>query len=215
MGMEPPMARPCRCPQCGTLLPSYRTDRQFFLSDAMILVAASAISFVILRSPLSRAFEREPGWAYWLAAVLCGLVSWTPALLLLRLRSPRPLLRLLTRQPGFAATLAGTSIIVLATFVIGLLALVRVSRRGAISGMTRFAPNMPKRLPDPYWWLGVVLHFGALVGPTILGAWLLLVVSGRRRAAKGWIDLLGRVLGILWIALFVINCCARFGHLRD
>jgi hypothetical protein len=181
----------------------------------MILVAASAVSFVILRSPMRGALQSEPGWTHYLAAALCGLVSWTPALLFLRLRNPRPPLRRLARQPGFAASLAGTSIIAIGGFAIGLLALVRVSRRGAIAGIARFGPRMPTRVPDPSWWLGVVLHFGAIVGAAIIGAWLLLAFSGRRRPAKGWIDPLGRVLGVLWIVLFVINCCARLSYLRD
>jgi hypothetical protein len=204
-----------RCPHCGTYLPSSRTDRRFSISDAMLLIAASAVSFVIVRAFVIGSLSREPGWSHYLAMVLGGLISWTPATLFLRLRRPRPTLRRLARQPGFAASLAGTSIIAIGGLAIAILALVRVVHRGAIAGIVLpIGARVPIPTPDPRWWLGVVLHFGALVGPAIIGAWLLLAISGRRRPAKGWIDPLGRILGILWIVLFVINCCARLAYLR-
>jgi hypothetical protein len=181
----------------------------------MILVAASAVAFVIVRPIISGVFYREPRWIRYLAVIISGLVVWTPTLLFLRLRSPRPPLRRLARQPGFAASLAGTSIIVLGALAVGLLALVRVSRRGAVGIRALLDTDFPIPVTDALWWVTVVLHFGAVVGPAIIGAWLLLAISGRRRPARGWIDPLGRVLGILWIVLFVVNCYARLSYLRD
>src|SRR5687768_4597770 len=80
--------------------------RRFTMMDAMILVAASAVAFVIVRpvvdGPLM--LRHEPGWARYLAGFVGGLVAWTPAVLFLRLRNPRPTIRRLSRRPGFAAS---------------------------------------------------------------------------------------------------------------
>jgi hypothetical protein len=171
----------------------------------MVLVAASAVAFVIVRPLVTGRLQDQPDWARYLAVVIGGLVAWTPTVLILRLRGPRLTLRRLSRQPGFAAGVGSTAIL-----AIGLLALVRVSRRGmAVRAGVRLPP------PDPSWWLGVVLHFGAVVGPAVIAAWLLLAFSGRRRPSRGWLDLLGRALGIAWIILFLVNCCARLSYLRD
>lgn len=199
-----------RCPCCGAVVLTPRGDRRFTLIDAMILVAASAVAFVIVRPIITGPLRDQPRWAGYLAAVMGVLVTWTPTVLALRLRRPRPRFRRLSRQPGFAAGLAGTSIVALGILAVGLLALVRVARRGmAVRAGMRLRP------PDPSWWLGVVLHFGAVVGPAVIGAWLLLTLSGRRRPSGGWLDLLGRGLGVAWIILFVINGCARLSYLRD
>lgn len=199
-----------RCPCCGAIVPPPRGDRRFTIIDAMILVAASAVAFVVVRPIINGRLQGQPWWASYLAAVMGFLVAWTPTVLILRSRRPRPPLRRLTRQPGFAAGLAGTSVVLLGALAIGLLALVRFARRGMA-----VRAGLPLRPPNSAWWLGVVLHFGAVVGPAVIGAWLLLAFSGRRRPSGGWLDLLGRALGTAWIILFVINCCARLAYLRD
>jgi hypothetical protein len=176
----------------------------------MILVAASAVALVLVRPLISGRLQDQPRWASYLAVVMGVLVTWTPTVLLLRLRRPRHALRRVSRQPGFAAGLAGTSVVALGALAIGLLALVREAR----SGMAARA-GLRLRPADSSWWLGVVLHFGSVVGPAVIGAWILLAFSGRRRPSGSWLDLLGRALGIAWIILFIINCCARLSYLRD
>ena len=198
-----------RCACCGAFLPS-RVDRRFTILDAMTLVAASALAFSLVRPLVLGGLRNEPSWAGYLAAVIGTLVTWTPAVLFLRLRRPRPALRRLSRQPGFAAGVAGTAILALGALATGLLALIRVSRQGV-----GVRAGLPPRPPEPGWWLGVVLHFGAVVGPAVLAAWLLLALSGRRRSATGWLDPLGRAIGVAWIILFVINCCARLAYLQN
>jgi hypothetical protein len=184
-------------------------ERKFTIVDAMILVAASAVAFVIVRPVITSGLQRAPRWAIYLAAAMAWLITWTPTVLLLRLRRPRPPLRRLGRQPGFAAAVAASSILTLTAFAIALLALVRLARRGALLGVGRPVPK-----PTPGWWMSVVLEMGVAVGPAVLGAWLLLALSGRRRPARGWLDALGRVLGAAWIVLFVIHCVARLSWLK-
>ena len=201
--------RKAHCPCCGSQLPS-RLERRFTILDAMILVVASALAFTLLRSFVFRTLPGLSNGQGLLAVVMGGLVTWTPTLLWLRLRRPRPTLRRLARQPGFAASIAGTAVLALGTVTIGLLALIRLSMQGP----TQSAGVAP-RPPDPTWWLGVVLHFGPVVGPAVIAAWFVLAVSGRRRPARGWLDPLGRTIGVAWIILFVINCCARLAYLKD
>lgn len=205
-----------RCPCCGAAIHSAAHERPFKIVDAMILVASSALAFLILRPMMSETVLGRPGWPRYLAVTVALLVSLTPTTLYLRLRQPRPRLTRLARQPGFAASLAGTAVLLLGALAIGLLALVRLARQGRASRIAGMIPNPRTTYPqDPAWWLGVVLHFGAVVGPAVMGAWLLLAFSGRRRPAKGWLDPLGRIIGTAWIILFIINCCARLAYLKN
>lgn len=211
-------ARDSRCPCCGGVLPSRGGGRRFTLFDAMVLVAASAVAFVIVRPLFVGPLQPYSGWTRYVAFAIGGLVTWTPTALALRLRRPRPALRRLSRQPGFAAGVAATAVLMLGLLTVGLLALVRVARQGMAARMGRGGgplPGVMGRTPDPSWWLGVVLHFGVLVGPAVIGAWLLLAVSGRRRPTRDWLDLLGRALGTLWIVVFVVNAAMRLSYLKD
>ena len=197
-----------RCPCCGKVVSSPRGDRRFAIIDAMILIAASAVAFVLVRPLIFGTLQTQPPWARYLVAAVGVLVTWTPTVFVLRLRRPRPTLHRLSRQPGFAAGLAGTAILFLGALTIGVLALIRESRGGIA-----VRPGVRLPSPDPAWWSGVVIHFGTVVGPAIIGVWLLLALSGRRRPTLSWLDLLGRAMGTAWIVLFVINCGFRLSYL--
>lgn len=43
-----------------------------------------------------------------------------------------------------------------------------------------------------------------IVGAAVLGAWSLMAASGRWKTQPSWIDRAGRVLGLVWIGLFLI-----------
>lgn len=195
-----------RCPCCGAVVFPPSQPRRFTITDGLILIGALGLAFGLARAVLVR-----PGlWSPWLAGlVVCVglLVAGTPALFLLRLRQPRPSLRRLTRQPGFVALLVATSLLALALLTTGLLALVRLARQGM--------PARPGVAPDPIWWLGVLSHFGPLIGAAVAGAWVLLLCSGRRRPAQGGFDALGRLIGTAWIVLMVIEGCSRLAALRN
>jgi hypothetical protein len=45
--------------------------------------------------------------------------------------------------------------------------------------------------------------FSAPCGCTVAAIWLLLVLSGRWRPERSWIDRLGRLLGVVWIAVAI------------
>ena len=190
-----------RCPCCGARIGSPRGTRRFTLLDAMVLTAASAVAFGIVRGVAVRSSTGVPAWGVVLALLIAWLVAWTPATLALRLRRFRPTVRKLCRTPGFAATLVASAILALAVLAIALLGLIRAVRR--------YPPGAPPGEADPMWWMGVGLHFVVLVGPAIIGAWLVLAITGRRRPSRDWLDTLGRVLGTAWIVVFVIHCCVR------
>jgi len=107
-----------------------RPGRRFTVMDSMVLVAATAIGLTLTyggwewdfwqsncdaRSLLSSqkpltfsdkvsiCAEEAEEWVFEHGVPM--LVSWTAAVLALRLRSPRPKLRRLARQPGFCAVL--------------------------------------------------------------------------------------------------------------
>lgn len=206
-----------RCACCGAPKAAIRRDRRFTLMDAMILVAASALSSMIVRwlfASEPRSFRAT--WVRYLVMLIAGLATWTPTALFLKLRAPRPRRSRLSRQPDFVASLAATSILALGVLAYVILAIVRAAREGLLARMQRQTRMpLPARPPDPYWWMFIVIQIGAVVGVAVIGAWVVLAISGRRRPSRGWLDLLGRGVGAAWIFVFVAGCCARLGFLRD
>lgn len=202
-------ARPAgeACPNCGAALVAAEPRRRVQLVDLMIVVCGVALAFGLIRAAAAGAAGQAPLWATAIAATLGCLVAATPTLLLLRLRQPRPPLRRLAREPGFAANLAATAVLAIGLLAIGILGTVRVAKHS----QTLLA-GRAVRTPDPDWWAGVVFQVIMVVGPAVIGAWLLLLVSGRRRPRRGWLDPIGRVVGTLWIVVFIIHCVAQLAR---
>ena len=191
-----------------TPLSSAGGHRRFTLVDGMILVAASAVALVIFRTIVEAPHAIEMFWTRILAATFGVLFAGTPTLLFLRLRHPRPTLHRLSRQPGFVASLTGSAILALGLLAIGFFGLLRVAHR-----LLPVRPGVRLSQADPSWWLSVIFHFDAVVGPAVIAAWLLLALSGRRRPHRGWLDILGRVTGVVWIVLFALRCWASLAYL--
>ena len=109
-----------------------------------------------------------------LEMILGGMI---PAFLVIRLRRPRPPLRCLIRQPGMVAALAA---------VFGLF---------WVTGWLHLM--FPDRMSSE---TGAAIAAGGTVGV----AWIVLSFSGWGLAEPGWIDRLGRLLGVASItALFL------------
>jgi len=171
--------------------------RKFTLVDAMVLVAAIGVAFVLIREYLeSLPFRRilllvahDPAlsWLWRLGTVLSGIlaplaVSLSLALWILRFREPRPDLHRVFRQPGMvacSATVIETSVFVLKV----LFSEYYVVRKGWM--MPQLNQLWIIRLP----WNGEVVAV----------AWILLWLSGRWRSEPSWIDRAGRVLGVYWV----------------
>jgi len=118
-------------------------------------------------------------------AVMPWVLTLSVAILVLRLRAPRPRWRRLVRQPGFVACGMVTAwlIIMLVSGLVG-------------------APDA-RRWIQPGFGLDLV-GSTSVAGVLILGAWTLLYVGGFWRPEKSRLDRAGRILGASWIALVLV-----------
>jgi hypothetical protein len=179
--------------------------------DFATLIAATAVSLAWLRYAFGdfREFGEEfresiaavaappidwESWS-WAAYSICGLLmavfapfcwAWTVALLLLRLRQPRPRLRRLARQPGAIASHSAAIILVPAALILLCLAVVTV---------IEFESQQWESILRSSFVL-----VPALTGLVVLSAWATLLVGRRWRAESSWIDRAGRILGAYWIS---------------
>ena len=108
-----------------------RPIRRFTLMDAIILIAAMALACWLLRPYADDAMRivqnKRPGKRNlnWLVEFFAEgifvpvLAALTLAVLALRMKQPRPRLRLLARQAGFTASIAATVVIVSQAVFIG------------------------------------------------------------------------------------------------
>ncbi len=178
-------------------------SRRFRISDAMILVAATAVACGLMLG-MERLTEGQISvWAFpelfttkvaslsieekvqlglgvtFLATSLAlpFAAMWTLAIIPIRFAGPRPRFRRLVRQPGINAALAAVLALILAGVLLGLVI-----------------------------WLGASVYaiFALLAVPTypalaVVVAWVTLLVGRRWRAEPSWVDRLGRALGVFWI----------------
>jgi hypothetical protein len=172
-----------------------RTKR-FTLSDAMILVAATAVGLAMARA-YDPMFSGAPHAKFvklaWGAPA--GVVSaWGLAVIVLRLRRPRPRVRRLLRQPGMVACCA-------LVFALGI---------GAVWPMAhRVIRNRPvlHGLFDQLF--NTIWNSAAYFVPwSIAAAWVTLTLSNRWRPVPDWVDRLGRVVGLYWCLYPVLEAVA-------
>jgi hypothetical protein len=175
--------------------------RPFMVSDAMILVAATAAglggysSANLLMEPCHRDVVD-------IKVAICCLVTlavrsahplisaWTLAWILIRLRHPRSSLRRLSRQSGMSAMLAASM-----GWGVGKAAVF-------LSYLRQFheAPSMATM----GFYNGIAILLG---GFGVLVAWVGAALAGRWYADPGWIDRLGRGLAIGWLVSFILLIC--------
>jgi hypothetical protein len=163
-------------------------SRRFGLGDVMILIAALALglalagpAFIIIadgiRSAPRNHFRTFAGAVqlgrFLNIIVLNFLFFFIPACLILRLRRPRPPLRTLVHQPGFAACAAPVAVVLAA---------------------------LPLAFFTPSGLAEQVIAIGgqALSVAAVPLAWLSLIATRRWAPEPSWIDRLGRILGVLW-----------------
>jgi hypothetical protein len=161
----------------------------------MILMAATAIGFSLMRlcwprwSGFSPHAVRE--WANATAGV--AMLPFTVAFLVIRRIRPRPRIERLMCQPGMAACCAGTVIIaagLCAHFLSALIA--QVNRPGHARKITWFL--------ESFWYV-----YGLPIGPAVAATWFALILSGRWRPERGWIDRLGSSIGGFWIVFVLVQ----------
>jgi hypothetical protein len=169
--------------------------RRFTLLDALVLIAATAGGFAIIRfsqessfpgelvmPPLER-FLFEAGWTfdYRIPPVL---VCLSLATALCALRSPQSLRKPLIRSPGVIACL--------------LVVLVVVMETGR-----NFITHLVRHRQDPFLEMATV-NWAYVSRQAVLVAWIAVRLSGRWRPVRGWPDRLGRWIGWTWLIMWVL-----------
>jgi hypothetical protein len=178
-------------------------EGRFTLLDAMVLVAATAAGLTMFRGNPMRVYLHLPEtWAFtkvvergffWVAVIVPCTVTWMLALLILRLRRPRPRLRRIARQPGSVACFAAVSVT-----VVGLAVQIPSTIAMEMQGGTLTAVN-------PSWALYLIfVDLPTCISYAVAASWATLALGGRWRPEPGWIDRIGRTLGFFWLALILI-----------
>lgn len=180
--------------------------RRFTISDGMILVAATAVGLAWGGSnwrqvgqgmnPLGGVWDDGRQLIIALAmSAMPSLMAWTLALLIVRLRRPRPSWRRVARQPGTTACLAAS---------------LPIAASGAIIAGFLIHYARMRELPAAFWreFPGNLVEFlffpAPFAGFSVLVAWAMLGLQRQWRGERGWIDRAGRVLGVSWIVMMAI-----------
>lgn len=174
--------------------------RRFTIADGMILIGFTAVGLAWTARVwrIASWMDKPPetwgqawNWlvAFFALAMPC-LLFWTLAVSVLRMRTPRPSRRRITRQPGMTACLAAT--LGLVPFVlIAIIFIWQEIKAGRAGG--DYWVRIPAGLLE-------MLEMGApSIGLVVLIAWVLLVIQGRWRRERGWIDRAGLFVGVAWI----------------
>lgn len=171
----------------------------------MVLVAATAVGLAMARWIMptgeSRLYfgDRLQYWVYWVwtGPPSCIALAWGFALLLIRLRAPRPRWRRLTRQPGFVAS----------TIAIGSIPVALLQALGWV--LIRLEPALSRTSDfySPEWYWGSATE---MIPAPIVGAWLALALSKRWDPEPTWVDRMGRGLGLFWIIPWPVRTLYSF-----
>jgi hypothetical protein len=192
------------------------TRRTFTVLDALILIAVTAMGLVWWRILAQYGLVPDSLGSHFLEASLrerlrSGLliavfeiyplmVAWTFGLLLLRLRNPRPRLVRMARQPSFVAECA---VLMALAVTVGELAGWRV----AGCGLGKFAvlalrgQAFREMLDNGLSFDETIKQIAAAVG----SVWGVMFLGRALRPEKSWIDRLGRVVGVLWMVMYLIR----------
>jgi hypothetical protein len=178
--------------------PPAEGPRKANLGDAMILIVTFAVGLAIALRPLSvmgewysmiKPAHRLDAGRWWTAVArkmppqflliqgcvqvaACFVAPLIPALIVARLRRPRPGLRRIACQPGFVACVA-----------LCLSALIVVD--AAYFDLVLMPPLIGALLP----------------GAMVLASWVALWVFRSWKPEAGWIDRLGRLVGEFWLLM--------------
>ena len=121
------------------------------------------------------------------------LVVWTPTVLLMRLRKPRPRLRFIGRYCGTSACVAVLAVLFSDTVRV-LLKYGALAARGAGSSVAE-----PE---DPF---DIIGNLSRTAGLAIIAAWCVLALIRRLRFDRGWIEMFGLIVATSWIILPILE----------
>jgi hypothetical protein len=187
--------------------------RRMTLLDAVLLVGSAAIGLGLFELAHRTLFKGQiwladngvPNFKTWSTMevlVLCSdiaafslpvVVPWTFLLIALRMRQPRPAWRRAWQQPGMAACLAA-----IVGWLWTVLPLLLAMNAGQVARSTRSITL--EEWANKYLGDELFMYVGAAVGAT----WLVQYMSGRWRKPADWIDVMGRIVGVMWIVIGLI-----------
>ena len=187
--------------------------RRMSLLDAILMVGSAAVGlglFELSHRTLfkgliwiaDRGFPNIQSWSTLEALVTCSditvfllpvIIPWTFLLILLRMQSPRPSWRRIWRQPGMAACLV--AVFAWLWTAVALLLAMNVEHVARARRVITPAEWAQKYLSDE-----VFMY----VGLAVAAVWVVQYASGRWRRSADWIDMMGRVVGALWIAIGLV-----------
>jgi hypothetical protein len=187
-------------------------SRSFRVSDALVLIAATALGLAVTRedwpyylecfSPGGDAY-RSPGfrgfvnflselrWVVYSASHFVAV--WSLTILGLWLREPRRRLRLLTRQPGIVAMVA--AVVVVSVRVVNLAVMLAI----------HVALEPERDIRTLYDFMAEPPLIPSEAGCAVAAAWIIQGLGGRWHAEPTWLDRTGRALGLFWIGTIPIS----------
>jgi hypothetical protein len=165
-------------------------SRPLTLADAMVFIVAIGLGLAIARPAIVMIIDAVRGDPRWRLQTMPGAVSLgrmlnivllnfllflLPAFLIVRLKRPRASLRAMICQPGFAACAPPAAI---------------------------FIASLPVTLFPPSGVAEQVITIASQVLVICAAplAWVILIATRRWNPEPSWIDRLGRILGVLWMA---------------
>ena len=187
--------------------------RKMTLLDAILLVGSAAVGLGLFELSHRTLFKGQiwlvdqglpntQTWSTMQVIVTCSDITvfiipvvapWTFLLLVLRMRQPRPSWPRIWRQPGMAACLAA---------VLGwlwtLVPLLLAMNVGSVARSRRIIT--PEDWAQRYLGDEVFMYVGLAVWAT----WIVQYMSRRWRKPADWIDVMGRIVGVLWIVIGLV-----------
>jgi hypothetical protein len=136
--------------------------------------------------------------ARWMVLGLPLVMAWTVALLLLGLRRPRPRLGDRIHRPG--TTACGAATLAMALGAANLTALMAVVRASVT--ITQKDNWIVECMVE-----GLLQGIGidvSMPGVAVTVAWATLALGGHWKPAQHWLERVGRLLGVVWIAFMVV-----------
>jgi hypothetical protein len=152
-------------------------------------------------SPFDRCFMIVR-WS--LPALAALLAPPTLAILIARLRTPRPPLARCFRQPGAAACAVASIFLVLEMVNHYLNLTIRIGMPRLMQDLHDWGAHETTEFASAHGFGAPAVGLGKTPGLAVAGAYLALWASGLRRPESSWIDRVGRALGWFWILAALI-----------
>lgn len=180
------------------------TRRAITLADAIVLIAAAAVSFWLARlflvsDAVVMSGSKREVWRAWYAVANLVLLVVSLGVMAVRFLPLRPSVPRLARQPGFQAVTALVALAVLG----GVL--------GVLDWVTFWGKMGP---PEVAVWNWLHASLISVSGPWNVGfvialTWFIGALQGFRRRRADWVEWAGRALGVVWVLDWVGLVVAR------